>query len=360
LIRTQLDAPIVLAHGLFGFRRIGLGRLTLTSYFRGIPESLREAGNTVVVTRVPSIAGVRERTRVLAREIDRALPGRPFHLIGHSMGGLDARLLLNEPGWEGRVLSLTTVGTPHLGSALADCARFRFGKVYELLRAMRIDARGFLDITRRAARAAHRSGKPPRSVRCFSVAGVPDPSDVCWPMRPFHALLDDLEGPNDGLVSAESALGFGTPLPLWPVDHLRQMNWLPTTNGPSSAEAVERLYGSILDNLALHGFAAELKDDPLATTPASREDRRIFGGPFTFALALALALRRLEGAVQEDGDGHVAEHVRGRAAAVEEPVDGQEHRDLVGRQSHGGEDQRQGDETPRRDPPCPDAGDERG
>ncbi len=30
----RLHAPIVLAHGLFGFRRIGLGPLTLTWYFR--------------------------------------------------------------------------------------------------------------------------------------------------------------------------------------------------------------------------------------------------------------------------------------------------------------------------------------
>ena len=35
----RLHAPIVLAHGLFGFDQIALGRLTLATYFRGIPET---------------------------------------------------------------------------------------------------------------------------------------------------------------------------------------------------------------------------------------------------------------------------------------------------------------------------------
>ena len=92
---ARLDAPIVLAHGLFGFTRIGIGRLTVTSYFRGIPHALAEdAGNRVLVTRVPPIAGTEKRARRLADQIDRTFPDEPIHLIGHSMGGLDARRML--------------------------------------------------------------------------------------------------------------------------------------------------------------------------------------------------------------------------------------------------------------------------
>jgi triacylglycerol lipase len=253
---TRLSAPIVLAHGLFGFRRIGLGRFTLTSYFRGIPESLRAGGNRVVVTRVPPIAGLDLRARALAREIDLAIPGQSFHLIGHSMGGLDARRLLADPAWSARCLSLTTVGTPHLGSALADCARLKVGKVYQLLSAMRIDCRGFLDVTRQAARSVNRNGQPPTRVPCFSVAGVLEAPEVCWPLKAFHEFLFEVEGPNDGLVSLESALGMGAPLPPWPIDHLRQMNWLPAPAGPSSSSAVFALYASLVDNLASLEFAS--------------------------------------------------------------------------------------------------------
>src|SRR5437899_511438 len=66
---ARLGAPIVLAHGLGGFLRIGVGRLTFTTYFRGIPEALEASGNRVLVTRVPPIAGVEKRARRLGEQI---------------------------------------------------------------------------------------------------------------------------------------------------------------------------------------------------------------------------------------------------------------------------------------------------
>src|SRR4051812_27396706 len=140
---ARLDAPIVLAHGLFGFSRIGLGPLTLTSYFRGIPDALRAAGNRILVTRVHPIAGIEFRSLRLGYRIQTALPDQPVHIIGHSLGGLDARGLLADPAWRNRILSLTTIGTPHLGTFLADFAKLRVGRVYRLLDRMGLDPRGF-------------------------------------------------------------------------------------------------------------------------------------------------------------------------------------------------------------------------
>ncbi|HWT77999.1 MAG TPA: alpha/beta fold hydrolase [Candidatus Methylomirabilis sp.] len=252
---ARLQAPIVLAHGLFGFSRIGLGPLTLTTYFRGIPDELRAAGNRVLVTRVHPIAGVEFRARRLGDRILRAFPEEPVHIIGHSMGGLDARRLLADPFWRKRVLSLTTIGTPHLGTYLADFAKLRVGRVYRLLDLMGLDPRGFLDITRRSARRFHRLHDQPLDIPCFSLAGDPPSTEVTWPLQRLHAMLSELEGPNDGLVSVASAQAFGTALPSWPADHLRQMNWMTPMPG-SICPHVPDLYAQVLDKLAALGFAS--------------------------------------------------------------------------------------------------------
>jgi triacylglycerol lipase len=252
----RLRSPIVLAHGLFGFSRIGLGPVTLTTYFRGIPEYLRAAGNRVLVTRVHPTAGVEFRARRLAYRITTAFGDEPIHIIGHSMGGLDARRLLAEPSWRKRVLSLTTIGTPHLGTHLADFAKLRVGRVYRLLEALRIDHRGFLDITRLSARRFHRTYDPPGDIPCFSVAGDPPITEVTWPLERLHEVMMELEGPNDGLVSVESAHAFGKPLPYWPADHLRQMNWMTPRVTDSICPPIPDLYAHVLHELAELGFAS--------------------------------------------------------------------------------------------------------
>src|SRR5262249_11790028 len=168
------------------FSRIGLGPLTLTTYFRGIPDELRAAGNRVLVTRVHPIAGVDFRARRLGDRILRAFPEEPVHIIGHSMGGLDARRLLADPFWQKRVLSLTTIGTPHLGTYLADFAKLRVGRVYNLLEAMGLDHRGFLDITRRSARRFHRRYMQPDDIPCFSLAVDLPADDVSFPLLSLH------------------------------------------------------------------------------------------------------------------------------------------------------------------------------
>jgi triacylglycerol lipase len=263
----RLQAPIVLAHGLFGFNQIGLGRLTFASYFRGIPEWLRAAGNRVLVTKVPPIAGIEARARRLGEQVAAAFPDEPVHLIGHSMGGLDARLLASDPAWAGRVLSLTTIGTPHLGSSIADFAQLRAGRIYRLLAKLGIDHRGFLDVTRRNAREFHKSVVTPEGLPCFSIAGNPTIDDVCWPLQRLYLALTELEGPNDGLVSVESALAFGTPQPLWGVDHFRQVNWLASELEATNSGSPVSFYAETIHQLGLLGFAAADETPPILLAP---------------------------------------------------------------------------------------------
>jgi triacylglycerol lipase len=241
---------VVLAHGILGFERIGVGPLTVATYFRGIPEQLRAWGLRVLAPRVHPTAGIARRARKLGERIEAAFPGEAVHIVGHSMGGLDARELLTLPGWSDRVLTLTTVGTPHKGTALAIRAHRRLGGLYRLLETLRWDHRGFLDLQPEAMVEWSVERPEPAGVACFSIAGNPLPEDVGWGMRPFHRVMLELEGPNDGLVGVDSARSFGVNLPDVGIDHLAMMNW-PMGVAPGRVWGrVRRMYREILTTIA--------------------------------------------------------------------------------------------------------------
>ncbi len=119
---------VVLVPGLFGFAQLGG-----FDYFVHVEEALAsrfaEAGvecNFVLVPSPPT-ASIVKRTQVLREEIEKACGSAtgPIHLVGHSTGGLDARLLAcptaqpEAPSWFGRVKNVVTISTPHYGSPLA-------------------------------------------------------------------------------------------------------------------------------------------------------------------------------------------------------------------------------------------------
>ncbi|KAJ2542766.1 hypothetical protein EV175_006030 [Coemansia sp. RSA 1933] len=118
--------PVVLCHGLYGFDVRGPEKLPLLQvhYWRGIREALEKIGTKVVIAKVPGTGGVSERARQLDSLLSSKLPNENVNIIGHSMGGLDARYLIThvEPK-SYSVGSLTTVCTPHRGSPFMDWCR---------------------------------------------------------------------------------------------------------------------------------------------------------------------------------------------------------------------------------------------
>lgn len=64
---------------------------------------------------------IETRAKAICEQIIERFPGREVNLIGHSMGGLDARYLITHLQPEAfTVKTLTTIATPHRGSAFAD------------------------------------------------------------------------------------------------------------------------------------------------------------------------------------------------------------------------------------------------
>jgi triacylglycerol esterase/lipase EstA (alpha/beta hydrolase family) len=126
---------IYFSPGMFGF-----GRLASYDYFahleRALGDRLRADGSDVAtyVVDVAPTASLRRRAARLAETVARTCGGDdgdhgPIHLVGHSTGGLDARLvacpdvsLAVEPEmltWLPRLRSVTLLSTPNFGTPLA-------------------------------------------------------------------------------------------------------------------------------------------------------------------------------------------------------------------------------------------------
>jgi triacylglycerol lipase len=116
--------PVVLMHGMSGFGQLEVGPIGIT-YFDGVVADLTKSGESVYVTVVPPYDTSEARAQALATQIDAILKrtGKAkVNLVGHSQGGLDARVITSPQGlgYGDRVASVTTIATPHHGSKVAD------------------------------------------------------------------------------------------------------------------------------------------------------------------------------------------------------------------------------------------------
>jgi triacylglycerol esterase/lipase EstA (alpha/beta hydrolase family) len=100
--------------------------VSLLTQLLQVAEFFEEEGRPVLVAKVPRLASLEQRAQCLAEQTQLFLAalseqrGRPvrLHLLGHSMGGLDARQAcrLLPPNC---VASVITISTPHAGTLLA-------------------------------------------------------------------------------------------------------------------------------------------------------------------------------------------------------------------------------------------------
>ncbi|GAO19770.1 hypothetical protein UVI_02041710 [Ustilaginoidea virens] len=146
------------------------------------------------------------------------------------MGGLDARhMIALPPAAEGgvgvgvgvRVASLTTVSSPHRGSALADWA-LRPAWRRRLLRGA---APAVAQLTPRRMEAFNARVRDDPRVRYFSYGADAGAPPLLSPFRLAAGVLARAEGPNDGLVSVASSRWGEYRGTLEGVNHLDLINW---------------------------------------------------------------------------------------------------------------------------------------
>ena len=237
--------PIVLHHGFLGFDRV-----FRVDYFYQVSETLKHRGFDVYTTRVSPVATIARRAEQLKEQIDmilRTTGSRKVNIVAHSMGGLDARYLVSVLGYGDRVASITTLGTPHRGSRLADLVLGTSGETAKLVMKTfaavwnvsgdeadgEVDIRGALHdisiqfMTNEFNRFA--LDHPDVYYQSFagetSLTGFGSRDRVDAPLHLTYALLKLTDGVNDGLVTRASA-EWGDFRGTLPADHINLVGHL--------------------------------------------------------------------------------------------------------------------------------------
>lgn len=236
VLKSSYDAPkhpIILAHGLLGFDQIRpAGRLLPgVEYWYGITQALAAKGVEVVTAVVPPSGSIEARAAKLAEAIEAKANGKAVNIIAHSMGGLDSRYMisrLHPPNV--KVLSLTTIATPHRGSAFADYLFHQIGianvpKIYKVLDFFGIETGAFGQLTRDYMSQSFNPRTPDvDGVQYYSYGAAFEPH-LTSVFKKSHDVIEKVEGANDGMVSVGSSRWGEYKGTLNHVSHLDLINW---------------------------------------------------------------------------------------------------------------------------------------
>lgn len=247
--------PIVLAHGIARFDvllEILKQKLKLPDtdvgerfhYFKGIKPHLEAQGFTVFHPNQDFAGPVALRSEQLKQRVEEVLAqtgAAKVHIIAHSMGGLDARHMIVDLGMAEKVASLTTIGTPHRGTILADHVLSHGGVLLMDVLSRITNVDGFVDLTIASCEQFNQRAEDSEArneVVYQTYASAEDFRRVFAPLIPSWLFIREHEGRNDGLVPFASqqwrqelvASDGGRKqvvrkeFPV-PADHLNQVGW---------------------------------------------------------------------------------------------------------------------------------------
>ncbi|KAG0682767.1 hypothetical protein C6P40_004028 [Pichia californica] len=242
----------------------------LIEYWNGIKKNLQVHGCNVLIAKVPPFASIETRASILDKFLINSLPyirennkhlptNKPIkiNLIAHSMGGLDCRYLIHQnekfPNNHYEIVSLTTISTPHRGTSIAN---FLINSLPNYLIENYFPS--IFQLTTNYAKNFNTKIIDNPNVKYFSYGAKmnPDPTSmflITW------KIINDIEGPNDGMVSLKSCKwgefkGF-----LDDVDHADLINWMGILKKTKLALGISNFnpnyfYLDIINNLAINNL----------------------------------------------------------------------------------------------------------
>jgi triacylglycerol lipase len=234
---------LVFASGFLIPQRVATG----IDYFRGVDAHVKTTTrHQALFPDVDPLASPANRAQQLADRIQAGFPSGPIHIIAHSMGGLDSRVLIgnNLNGLVARIASLTTLSTPHQGSPVADllvgdgpddarravsAAIGRFGlKTDALISLATTEARKLPDVVQTNPGIRYRSYTASGRPKDFlPFVPIPPTSAV---LLPTYAYIKSIKGEDsDGVVTPASAT-FGQVQRNLQCDHADMIGY--NLNGP--------------------------------------------------------------------------------------------------------------------------------
>jgi len=111
-MQKRIVNPVVFSPGMF------VAATDFYEKYSGLPKFAEQYCEKFIIHGRPSGLNMVNRAAALYADVSRF---EKFHLLGHSLGGLDARMcLFKTPELQKKCLSFTTISTPHLGTPIAD------------------------------------------------------------------------------------------------------------------------------------------------------------------------------------------------------------------------------------------------
>jgi triacylglycerol lipase len=210
----------IFLHGFLGFVHVPF--LPFMRYFRGLEAEMRRLGLPCLFPAVPKAQSVRMRAGAAAMALEATGDG-PLVLVGHSMGGLDARYLAGKLDRRRRVQAVVTVATPHQGSPVAEW--ILAGDLPFPRRLVERWRPGLEDLTPDACARRNQRLRDRDDVVYLSCAAARPATRIALPLGPFARRMAAAGYPrNDGLVSVESAQ-WGRFLGVCLADHFELIGW---------------------------------------------------------------------------------------------------------------------------------------